>query len=125
MFDSFSTLYSSSLNGVFIPQPPLFIEYILLYLFNHLNKSLLKAFLSCFSKEKRYNYITTMLIKERKKDMANFSNSTQSKEIFDQTQEHLQILKMLQMIYNQQITPLSAFGNTLSEIDFNECLGPL
>lgn len=54
--------------------------------------------------------------------MANFTNSTQSKEMFDQTKEHLQTFKEATNELINKLHTSIYFGNTLSEIDFNECL---
>lgn len=54
--------------------------------------------------------------------MVNFTNSTQSKEMFDQTQEHLQTVKDATNELINKLNTSITFENTLSEIDFNECL---
>lgn len=54
--------------------------------------------------------------------MVNFTNSTQSKEMFDQTKEHLQTVKDATNELINKLNTSITFENTLSEIDFNECL---
>lgn len=57
--------------------------------------------------------------------MANFSNSTQSKEMFDQTKEHLQSFKETTNELINKLHTSIIYDNTLSESDFNECLNHL
>lgn len=54
--------------------------------------------------------------------MANFTNSTQSKEMFDQTKDHLQTFKEATNELINKLHTSIIYENTLSEIDFNECL---